>query len=368
MTVIMRDAIKPNLLQTLENTPGARARRSLRQHRPRQLLGGGRPDRHPRRRVPHHRGRVRRRHGCGALLQHQVPHVGPGARRCRRGHDGAGDEAALGAAPRGGRSPAAARHARGEPRGGAARRGQPPGPPGHRAPPRGDAGRRHQRHRGRLPLRARRHPGDRGVGRGARRGVHALRARAARARWSWPRRSSRPPRSRVGSACSTTTRRRLRAEDRDGRHRGVRCRRGRLPARGREPARHTTSGPASAPCPSASPRPTSPSRRTPHWWAPRGWRLPVREARANVGAGFVYLVSGDMRTMPGLSQQPRCRDGSTSTSTATSSACIEQDPGRRPWPSTSPSPPSTRRSVPGCGPSSRTRCSRGSRGSTTRRG
>ena len=38
--------------------------------------------------------------------------------------------------------------------------------------------------------------------------------------------------------------------------------------------------------------------------APTGWRLPVREARANVGAGFVYLVSGDMRTMPGLSSSP----------------------------------------------------------------
>jgi len=38
--------------------------------------------------------------------------------------------------------------------------------------------------------------------------------------------------------------------------------------------------------------------------APRGWRLPVREARANVGAGFVYAVSGDIRTMPGLSHSP----------------------------------------------------------------
>ena len=38
--------------------------------------------------------------------------------------------------------------------------------------------------------------------------------------------------------------------------------------------------------------------------APRGWRLPVREARANVGAGFIYLISGDMRTMPGLSGSP----------------------------------------------------------------
>jgi formate--tetrahydrofolate ligase len=34
--------------------------------------------------------------------------------------------------------------------------------------------------------------------------------------------------------------------------------------------------------------------------APSGWRLPVREVRASVGAGFVYPICGDMRTMPGL--------------------------------------------------------------------
>jgi formate--tetrahydrofolate ligase len=38
--------------------------------------------------------------------------------------------------------------------------------------------------------------------------------------------------------------------------------------------------------------------------APTGWVLPVREARASVGAGFVYLICGDMRTMPGLSSAP----------------------------------------------------------------
>ncbi|MFI5035305.1 MAG: formate--tetrahydrofolate ligase [Acidimicrobiales bacterium] len=38
--------------------------------------------------------------------------------------------------------------------------------------------------------------------------------------------------------------------------------------------------------------------------APTGWRMPVREARASVGAGFVYLISGDMRTMPGLGTNP----------------------------------------------------------------
>ncbi len=34
--------------------------------------------------------------------------------------------------------------------------------------------------------------------------------------------------------------------------------------------------------------------------APTGWRLPVREVRANVGAGFIYPICGEMRTMPGL--------------------------------------------------------------------
>ncbi|QDO89798.1 formate--tetrahydrofolate ligase [Ornithinimicrobium ciconiae] len=38
--------------------------------------------------------------------------------------------------------------------------------------------------------------------------------------------------------------------------------------------------------------------------APTGWRLPVREVRANVGAGYVYAIAGDMRTMPGLSRHP----------------------------------------------------------------
>jgi formate--tetrahydrofolate ligase len=38
--------------------------------------------------------------------------------------------------------------------------------------------------------------------------------------------------------------------------------------------------------------------------APTGWRLPVREVRASVGAGFVYPICGEMRTMPGLGSSP----------------------------------------------------------------
>jgi len=38
--------------------------------------------------------------------------------------------------------------------------------------------------------------------------------------------------------------------------------------------------------------------------APTGWKLPVREVRASVGAGFIYPICGEMRTMPGLPSQP----------------------------------------------------------------
>ncbi|WP_046468774.1 formate--tetrahydrofolate ligase [Allosalinactinospora lopnorensis] len=38
--------------------------------------------------------------------------------------------------------------------------------------------------------------------------------------------------------------------------------------------------------------------------APTGWTLPVREVRASAGAGFVYLICGTMQTMPGLSGSP----------------------------------------------------------------
>ena len=41
--------------------------------------------------------------------------------------------------------------------------------------------------------------------------------------------------------------------------------------------------------------------------APTGWTLPVREVRASVGAGFVYPICGDMRTMPGLGKNPAAR-------------------------------------------------------------
>ena len=74
----------------------------------------------------------------------------------------------------------------------------------------------------------------------------------------------------------------------------------------RPTSRSTTTRPtASATCRSASPKShLSLSHDASLKGAPTGWTLPVREVRASVGAGFVYPICGDMRTMPGLGQTP----------------------------------------------------------------
>lgn len=41
---------------------------------------------------------------------------------------------------------------------------------------------------------------------------------------------------------------------------------------------------------------------------PKGYRLPIRDIRASVGAGFLYPLCGDMRTMPGLPSHPAGMD------------------------------------------------------------
>ena len=37
---------------------------------------------------------------------------------------------------------------------------------------------------------------------------------------------------------------------------------------------------------------------------PTGFRVPIREVRASMGAGFLYPLLGEMRTMPGLPSEP----------------------------------------------------------------
>ena len=65
-----------------------------------------------------------------------------------------------------------------------------------------------------------------------------------------------------------------------------------------------TSATASATCRCASPRPTCRSRPTPRSRARRRAGHRVREVRASVGAGFIYPICGEMRTMPGLGATP----------------------------------------------------------------
>jgi formate--tetrahydrofolate ligase len=38
--------------------------------------------------------------------------------------------------------------------------------------------------------------------------------------------------------------------------------------------------------------------------APEGYAFPIREVRLAAGAGFIYPLAGEMRTMPGLPAHP----------------------------------------------------------------
>jgi formyltetrahydrofolate synthetase len=38
--------------------------------------------------------------------------------------------------------------------------------------------------------------------------------------------------------------------------------------------------------------------------APKGFRIPIREVRASIGAGFLFPLVGTMSTMPGLPTRP----------------------------------------------------------------
>ena len=192
-----------------------------------------------------------------------------------------------------------------EPRRRAGRRGEPAQAAGERPAARRRAGRRDQRVADRPPVRARRDPGA-GREMGVRSAVvHPLRPTAAGAPPSSPRRSPRPPSEPNEFQFLYPDRGEPAAEDRDRRHQGLRRGRGELHAAGLQAARqlreerlrqppglHRQDAPVDL-----VRRVRSRARR------PAG-RLPVREVRASVGAGFVYPICGDMRTMPGLSSQP----------------------------------------------------------------
>ncbi len=74
MTVIMKDAIKPNIVQTLEGQPALDPRGPVRQHRARQQLDHRRPHRDQARRLHRHRSGLRERPRHAEVLRHRVPH------------------------------------------------------------------------------------------------------------------------------------------------------------------------------------------------------------------------------------------------------------------------------------------------------
>ena len=80
MAALLRDALAPNLVQTLEDNAGDRARRSLRQYRAWLQLGHRDRARAEAGRLRGDRGRLRRRSGRGEILRHQVPLGRPEAR------------------------------------------------------------------------------------------------------------------------------------------------------------------------------------------------------------------------------------------------------------------------------------------------
>ena len=122
---------------------------------------------------------------------------------------------------------------------------------------------------------------------------------------SWPRPSSRRPRNRREFRLLYPSEASLREKIETVATKVYGAGGRRLLARRRRASSTPTSATGSATCPiciakthlSISSDPTLKG-------APTGWRLPVREVRASVGAGFVYPICGDMRTMPGLSSHP----------------------------------------------------------------
>ena len=106
---------------------------------------------------------------------------------------------------------------------------------------------------------------------------------------------------RAGLPAALPGRDAARRQDRDDRDAGLRRRRRRVPA-GRPRSRSSsTRTSASATCRSAWPRPSTRSATTRRSRAARpASRVPIREVRLSAGAGFITPLCGEMRTMPGL--------------------------------------------------------------------
>ena len=92
MTALLKDALDPNLVQTLENNPAIIHGGPLRQHRPRLQQRHGHQAQPLTGRLRHHRGRLRRRSGRREVPGHQVPLCGYRAQRLCAGGDPPGSQ------------------------------------------------------------------------------------------------------------------------------------------------------------------------------------------------------------------------------------------------------------------------------------
>ena len=79
MAALLKDALKPNLVQTLEDTPALGARRALCQYRPRLQFRYGHQDGAEAGGLRCDRGGLRRGPGRGEIPGYQVPYGGPEA-------------------------------------------------------------------------------------------------------------------------------------------------------------------------------------------------------------------------------------------------------------------------------------------------
>ena len=95
-TVLMKEAIKPNLMQSLENTPALVHAGPFRQYRAWQFLHHRRFDRHENRRIRCDGIGLRRGYRRRKVLQHQIAHLRLEAQRGRAGDDHSRAESAYG--------------------------------------------------------------------------------------------------------------------------------------------------------------------------------------------------------------------------------------------------------------------------------
>ncbi len=284
---------------------GLRPLRPVRQHRPRQQLDPRRPGRPLHHRHRGHRGRLRRRHGRREVLRHQVPRIGaaagcggggghgPGAQDARRRRQGRGRQAARCGAHDG------------ERRGRPGRRREPGGARRDRPLLRRPGGRGDQRLPDRHGGRARGDPRDRAGGRRrdavvttnwaeGGKGAEALAAAVWKAaeydggafQLLYPdelplKEKIEPVATRIYGAAGVDY----------------------APAANKALAEYTALGYGHLPVCMAKTH-LSLTHDPALKGRPTGYRFPIRDVRLSAGAGFIYPLAGDMRTMPGLPFHP----------------------------------------------------------------